>query len=506
MPFRLSKKSEALLENQEGYHYPLTPTIIEQVPYANVRIAAYNYLEKLDKAREKIIVNNPKLRDYQKQDASNMVLFKRMGLFNQQRLGKTPTTLCALNAIEKDITTIIIAPKSTHYQWEEETKKWYTESVVRLRGTLTQRKRAYEKGYKVYITSYETASNDINYLLPLINCIIVDEAHRLRNFRGVNSKNSPEFTKSIAKLCYKAEYAYMLTGTPAPNYAYQIYPILNMLYPNLFKSFWYFVDYFFVKETVYFKQQKVEQIKGFKTKKEQELQEFLNINCIQRKRKDYMDWIPKTNIIKINLEMDKKENKWYNELNSTWECEELQIDCPNKLTLMNKLIQLTSTKSTKEKFILDYIKDYPDEQIIITGTYSSYLRELQKKIPNSKLMIGETTSKERGILEKKFNRKEYKVLIGNTDVLKEGIKLEQGNTIIVLNPSMVYSDNEQLYDRIVPTNKEVALIKNKQQVLLLIIPNTIDEYIQTKLDEKASSTSIINDFTTLKERRAQNEQ
>ena len=199
--------------------------------------------------------------------------------------------------------------------------------------------------------------------------------------------------------------------------------------------------------------------------------------------------------------MDKKEEIWYNELDKTWECKELNIDCPNKLVLMSKLTQITSTMHTKEQFILDYIKDYPNEQIIIVGTFSSYLKKLHKKIPNSKLLIGETSALERGKLEKEFNEKKYNILIGNIYVLKEGMKLEQGQTIIVLNPSLTYSDNLQLYDRIVPTTEEVAVKKTKQQILLLIIPDTIDEYIQNQLNCKASSTSIINNFkTTRKER------
>lgn len=506
-PFRLSKKDNGIRETKEFIYYPLTPTVINKIPHTEIKLKAKQYLENIESAKEKVTITDHRLRDYQRLDASTMVLFKRIGLFNQQRLGKTPTVLSALKAIDDDFITLIIAPKSTHYQWEKEVHKWYEKPVERIRGPLNQRLKAYHKKSSVYITTYETAHKDFDYLLPMINCVVVDEAHRLRNFKGFHSKYSPSFTKSVVKLCTTSNYRFLLTGTPAPNYPYQIYPLLHILYPDIFSSYWGFVDYYFSKNEIYTKQGTVTVEGTFKNKeKERELQEFLNITCIQRKRKDYMKWLPKTDIHEIKLELDKKERKWYNELNETWECEELGYDCPNKLALMIRLRQITSTMSTKENYILDYIKDYPEEQIIITSTFSSYLKELQKKIPNSKLITGETTSKERGILEQSFNKKEYKILLGNTDVLKEGMKLEQGNTIIVINPSLTYSDNEQLYDRIVPTNQEVAESKEKQQVLLLIIPDTIDEYIQQKLDLKESSTSIINNFTIIKRKENKNEQ
>lgn len=492
-------QNKGIRETKEYSYFPLTKFVLNK----DTEQAGLNMLNRIKEIRSKIIVTDNRLRDYQKKDASNLVFFKRMGLFNEQRLGKTCTVLAAINELAKkhNFTTLIIAPKSTHYSWEQETKKWYTNSVIRLT-TKTKRIKAYNEHYKVYIATYETTNLDFKNLLNLVDCVIIDEAHRMHNFKGIYSKNSPDFTKSIAKLCYKVEYLYLLTGTPTPNYAYQIIPLLNLLYPNLFYSYWGSLEYYFKTFELTYVKNSPKKVGDFINNiKKLELQEFLDIHCIQRKRKDHMKWIKDSSINIIPLKMDKKEEIWYNELDKTWECKELNIDCPNKLVLMSKLTQITSTMHTKEQFILDYIKDYPNEQIIIVGTFSSYLKKLHKKIPNSKLLIGETSALERGKLEKEFNEKKYNILIGNIYVLKEGMKLEQGQTIIVLNPSLTYSDNLQLYDRIVPTTEEVAVKKTKQQILLLIIPDTIDEYIQNQLNCKASSTSIINNFkTTRKER------
>ena len=58
----------------------------------------------------------------------------------------------------------------------------------------------------------------------------------------------------------------------------------------------------------------------------------------------------------------------------------------------------------------------------------------------------------------------------------------------------MYSDNIQLYDRIIPTSEEVAITKNKQQIIKLVCKDTIDEYISEQLALKKSSADIVNNF------------
>ena len=66
--------------------------------------------------------------------------------------------------------------------------------------------------------------------------------------------------------------------------------------------------------------------------------------------------------------------------------------------------------------------------------------------------------------------------------------------MIIIDPSLVYTDNEQLEDRLLPTSIEVAEQKEKQQIVRLIIDESIDTYIQLQLQKKATKTEIINDF------------
>lgn len=497
MPYKLSNEIP-IRETKNSYIYPASIELLERhFPIDHPILNSYINL------RDSILNNyninkiyDSRLRIYQNLGIQFINRLNRVGIFDQQRLGKTPTTLVSLPYKDIKESILIIAPKSTLLNWEQECKTWLPEqvSVCRIDPSIhpkPKRIELYNNHSKVYIMGYQTASND-NQFLPSFDCIIIDEAHRLRNFKGARSKNSPTFTKNIIKIAHQCKYRYLLSGTPSPNYAYNIYPILHTLYPETFSSYYNFIDYYFEKEVVYTKTGTTEKPTKFKIGKEKELRQLLQVIAIQRKRKNYMQWLPPIDKKHIYLNMDKQFELWYNELQQTYEIKEKNIICENQLTLLTALRKLTT--EAKTQWILDYIEDYPDEQIIIASVFTSFLTSLFKLIPNSKLCIGKTSDKQRKSIQDEFNAKKFNIMLANIDVIKEGMKLEQGNTIIIVDPSLTYTDNEQLEDRIVPTAPEIAEAKEKQQVLYLIMSNTVDEYIKEQLALKKTSTDIINNF------------
>jgi SNF2 family DNA or RNA helicase len=496
-PYRIYNEQPLTTKNKK-YVYPLSQTFLRN--YRPELLAPYNNLIKsfLSTTGK---VYNPYLRSYQNEDIEIILKKPVTGLFNEQRLGKTPTILTAIKCQPAIKRTIIIAPKSTHYGWKSEIEQWIkNKNVYCIRGTKKQRLRAYsDVTTNFFITTYETASIDKEYLEQLnFDCIVLDEAHRIKNFRGVQSNRSANFAKRILQLSYKIKYKYALTGTPSSNYSYDIFPILHFLFPKLFTSFWNFINYYY---GVTLGDYGVE-IGKIKPDKKKELQEFLTVTCIQRKRKDHMKWIPKVDTKIIRLDMTPEQRKVYKKLYETWEYPELDINCQTPLELLLRLRQQASCfpDGAKERFIKEYIEDYPDEKIIITSFFSSYLEQLATKLNKYKplLMIGSTSAKERDNIKNIFNNNpNNNILIGNIDVIKEGITLEKASTIIVLDPSLTYSTNEQVHDRFIPTTEEIALTKNKQQIIKLICNQTVDEYIHTMLMNKKSSSDIVNNFKTV---------
>ena len=65
----------------------------------------------------------PQLRDYQLEDVTYLLTKDAMGLFNEQRTGKTPTALTVMQArgIEH---LLIVCPATLLYNWYNECKRW----------------------------------------------------------------------------------------------------------------------------------------------------------------------------------------------------------------------------------------------------------------------------------------------------------------------------------------------------------------------------------------------
>lgn len=496
-------KETPLIIKKNKAIYPATPTLLNKLTINPTFIDKWNNQRRKTIEIPKHILDNSNLREYQKEVLPKILTLNSIGIFDQQRMGKTPTTLFSLklkDRLFKLNRVLIISPKSALINWEQECEKWFTNSVIIAKGTKGIRGKRYNTNSKVIISTYKTVMIDAD-ILPEFDCIIVDEAHRLRNFKGQRSKYSPKSVKEIMKISYKAKYKYALTGTPSSNKSEDVFAILHFLYPNLFTSYYNFLEYYYELEERYVSRNKtITEVACFKKGKQKELQEFLDFTSIQRKRKDYMQWIPAVDKLTINLSLDQKETLWYNEIAETYECKELDVSCPNLLSQMIALRKRTVYAKEKEEWIIDYLDDYPDEQIIITSMFTKFLQELKDKLLKQDstkriaLLVGSTSALQRQKIENDFNKKKINIILANTVAIKESMKFEQCNTMIIVDPSLTYVDNEQLEDRLIPTNQEIALNKDKQQIIRLVIKDTVDEYIDKQLKRKASQVEIINNF------------
>ena len=136
--------------------FPASPKLLE-----SLNISSPLFLSKRKEILELKQKEYPddKLRPYQKM-ALNFILnsgLTGIGIFDEQRLGKTPTILTALKY--KKAKALIIVPKSLIYPWYYEYKKWYNDEVTVIDGSLQQRKKQYETKDSL-ILSYNTASRD----------------------------------------------------------------------------------------------------------------------------------------------------------------------------------------------------------------------------------------------------------------------------------------------------------------------------------------------------------
>jgi len=166
----------------------------------------------------------------------NAILADEMGL------GKTIQTLLFLRYIGFEYKIrgpfLIVVPLSTILQWEREIKEWTNYKALTFSGSQIKRNlmREYEFFYdetnypkfNILLTTYEYIIREQQTFSTLNwQCIVVDEAHRLKNHQS----------RLISILrTYNSSFKLLLTGTPLQNNTGELWSLLNFLDEKAFNS------------------------------------------------------------------------------------------------------------------------------------------------------------------------------------------------------------------------------------------------------------------------------
>lgn len=435
-----------------------------------------------------------RLRPYQKQDVNFLMQQPFLANFSSMRTGKTPI-LCQVTQL-RNVKTIVVCPSSMVLTWQEEIHRWTKLKAVAItKLTPIKRKAVYSNEFDVLVLSKETARRDIDALVKLeAEMLIIDEAHFLRNYQSIQSK-------AMYRLGSTMKYRYALTGTPASNRPDDVFGILKFLQPEKYPSYWQFVERYFKVSDGFFGKQ----IGSFKSEsRKKELHEIIVEISVQRKLKEVMQWIPDTQYQTIQLEMDKKQAKAYEEMFQFFAVDGTDLSAPSVLAQLTRLRQLTvapsmleiDAPSVKEEFILEWLDDHPEESVIIFSNFSSYLKELKKKIPQAAMIIGETPQRVRQSNMKYFQEGKTKVILANIQAAGTGLTLDRAGTVIFLDRAYNPTDNEQAEARIVATTEES---NQKALVIDLVCKDSVDEKILKAVKQKKNITKIINDYKSIRD-------
>ena len=229
------------------------------------------------------------------------------------------------------------------------------------------------------------------------------------------------------------------------------------------------------------------------------MQKILAEFCTSRKRKDVMQWLPEKDYIDVKLDVTKEQSKYLNELAKYFETEHIitqgildRLMRYRQICLDPEILELKG-KSPKFEYITQYIKDNPNEPILIFSKFNSFLYKLEKFYnKNCRIINGTTTSKERNQIKGDFQKGKFDILLLQIDATKEGLTLDRAETIIFADKYPPVSDLQQAEDRFVATTEAR---KNKPHtVISLMMKDTYDEVIEHMIKERKSETDIINNF------------
>lgn len=459
------------------------------------------------------------LRDYQQEDVTFLYNRKNGGCFNEQRTGKTPTSIRAITAKVGRGRVLVIAPASTLYQWKAEWERWASSPVRVVDGTKVKRAEII-KGWTegALIIGYEclrertvynentgeiVTTGDIKLInqIPDIQACILDEAHRIKNHKS----NQAQALFSLSWIPHKLA----LTGTPAPGKPHEIYSILHWLFPTIFSGYWRFIDYYFRQDKRWGTHGEYTDIGSFSSKeKEYELQEFLNVVSTRRLRSTVMKWLPNKDYVNIKLPVSKQQEDYLKQLTEDFEIEGTDINEAIILTMLLRCRQIClhpktlelKGKSPKAEWIKQYLKDYPEKQVLIFSHFTEWLKILSEELKEPNLIIGPVSKIERERLKNEFQAGRIRVLLINTVAGNVGLTLDNADTCIFTDSYPPVGLMQQAEDRFVATTKD--MLHRDHTVIKLVMEGTYEESIQQLLDKNASEVDVINNFKTyLEERR-----
>jgi superfamily II DNA or RNA helicase len=184
------------------------------------------------------------LRPYQIDDVAELLKHPAYGVFNEQRTGKTPTSIVAMDK-KAEGRIVIVCPASMQLVWKTAVLTWTSRPSFVLSGTVAKKHHtlgAWQVSPNgVAIISYDSvkSTKKTNGMFTQLLSVkpmglIVDEAHRLVGRKTANFNAINNF-RHIPHRLY-------LTGTPAPNHPSQVCSILHMIDHKTFSSYWRFAQ------------------------------------------------------------------------------------------------------------------------------------------------------------------------------------------------------------------------------------------------------------------------
>lgn len=298
------------------------------------------------------------LHDYQKYGIDFIVDHPIAALLLDLGLGKTVTTLTAIDELMFDrfeiSKVLIIAPlRVAQTTWSDELQKWSHLKRLRISkvlGSAAERKAALTEQAEIYITNRENVDWLVSNHSFDFDMIVIDE---LSSFKSYQSKRF----RALRKVRPLAKRVVGLMGTPTPNGLMDLWAEINIL--DMGERLGRFISRY---REAYFKPDKRNGMVIFSYKPlpetEKLIYEKISDICISMKAADFLK-LPERIDNVVSVEMNKAERKLYDKLSDEMllPFADGDIDAVNAAALSNKLLQIANGAVYDENGKVRWIHD-----------------------------------------------------------------------------------------------------------------------------------------------------
>jgi len=446
------------------------------------------------------------MRGYQWETVNHIINCETPGTFLDMGLGKTVSTLTAVDFLmyrDLDITkALVIAPKRVaEMVWIDEINDWEHLSHLKISvvsGTEKQRKAALAERADIYTIGRD----NVSWLCGLyggtslpFDMLIVDESSSFKN------PKSQRF-KALKKVAPSFKRVVILTGTPAPNGLIDIWSQIYLLDQG--KRLGKFITQF---RDMYFKpnQRNGEVVYNYKLRNpelEKLIYKKIGDICISMKTSDYIE-LPEVMYNYVNINLPKKIQDDYNEfereqvLEIFGEDAETEITAVNAAALSNKLLQYAGgsvydqdrnvhpVHGLKLDALEEIIDTSGDKPILVAWNYQHERDRILERFKKYKPRNLKTTQD-----IKDWNEGKIRLFLMHPASGGHGLNLQSGGSIIVwYSPTWSLELYMQLNKRLHRPGQQA------ESVILhhLVAHKTIDsDVIESNRRKEAGQNGLLN--------------
>lgn len=395
-------------------------------------------------------MNESNLHNYQKACIEHIINTTHCGVFLEMGLGKTVSTLTAINALMYDYceinSVLIIAPKRVAESvWQEEAEKWDHLKHLRFSkiiGPQNQRVEAIKAKADIYIISRD----NVAWLCALyggskipFEMIVVDELSSFKSYKSIRFKSlkatQPYFKRFVG-----------LTGTPAPNGLIDLWSQIYLMDrgKRLEKTVSAYRSKYFrpgkINGNVVFSYDLLDGSESLIHKRIEDI-------CISMKAQDFLDMPYRTDNF-IELDMPPEIKKQYEEFekekvielikHSEEGTEGVEINAVNAGALSNKLLQFANgalydenrnvheVHKIKLEALREIIEDANGKPVLVAWTYQHDRDRITEYL---KAFKPRELKKPQDIID--WNNKKVQVMLAHPASAGHGLNLQAGGSIII---------------------------------------------------------------------------
>jgi SNF2 family DNA or RNA helicase len=421
----------------------------------------------------------------------NKIIADEMGL------GKTVQIFSAIKESGAK-SYIIVTPNSLKFTWQNEIRKWMPkESVAVADGPKNKRKEILLNNDKVIINYAMLTIKDYTDILKKkqYDVAVFDESTYLKNIKAQRTQGA---------LLINAKKKILATGTPITKTPADLFAQLQILYPDVYTSYWNFVKKYCYMKKVFVGRRSI--IKVYGLQNEDILTKEIDPILIRRTQKEVVQFLPDIVEEQITLpisDLPKEQKKIYSNLWDKFAQYAEQRKRNETLGALTQLQEVLETpinygiqaESLKIRSLMELVDTYDTESnnfVIWTKFVKSakYISELLNKSGRKSTFIsGDVPSKDREERINKFKNNKVRFLVSTLAVGKFGYSFVVPDRPVV----SIFVSRSFSFDEMAQAKMRVKRLNTTETpvVLYLHVVGSIDDYIKHVLDTKQDIFEVV---------------